>query len=80
MIESETKVQNLHYLAKVGAKRDLIKFRLENGSQKSPLTIINIIICDEGCKECDENDYLFSVQEKMCLGCKSDNYSYKKHY
>ena len=77
MIENETKVHNLHYLAKVGAKRELIKFRLENESQKSPLTIINIIICDEGCKGCDENDYLFSVQEKMCLGCKSDNYSYK---
>ena len=70
-------VQNLHYHAVIPAKREIIKFRLENGNIKSPLSIINIIICDEGCVECDENNYMLSVEEKICLGCKSQRFSYR---
>ena len=52
-------------------------FKLFEGSNYSPMTIIPIVVCDEGCFGCDENFVERATEQKECYFCKTDYYKYE---
>ena len=56
-----------------------IKFSLKIGSRVTiSYAIVNIIICDESCHDCDARDNTISIDKKNCLSCTSE-YSLKEN-
>ena len=57
---------------------DHFTFKLFVDSKYSPMTIISIVICDEGCSACDENFAERAIEKKECYECRANYYGYKK--
>ena len=57
---------------------DHFTFKLFVDSKYSPMTIISIVICDEGCSACDENFVERAIEKKECYECRANYYGYKK--
>ena len=57
---------------------DRFVFKLFVDSKYSPITIISIVVCDEGCSGCDENFVERAIEKKECYDCKSNYYKYQK--
>ena len=70
-------IQDLYYKALKPRQKEQIIFHLLKGDKHTPMTIINVIICDEGCLICDENSYNNSIVEQMCSICLPNTYSYR---
>ena len=77
--EKSEEVQNAYYKAVTPLQREIIKFKFRHKTSgiESPITIINIIICDEGCEICDENDYKISIEERICIKCLANMFKYR---
>ena len=52
-------------------------FKFVEGSNYSPMTIIPIVVCDEGCFGCDENFVERATEQKECYFCKTGYYKYE---
>ena len=77
-VEGKVVLQNLCYKPTVSSQMEKIAFRFVNGNRKSPMTMSYVLICDDGCGFCDENNYNTAVIEQSCITCSSSNkYRYR---